>query len=70
MPEKTIDTVSPFDNTSPADGFVQVQVSKYVFVDETLVLVPAEEGEVEVKFRLEPAQAWQRNAQRHPRTDR
>jgi hypothetical protein len=30
-----------------------VQVSKYVLVDETLELVPAEEGEVEVKFRLE-----------------
>jgi hypothetical protein len=46
-------TASPFDSTSPADGFVQVQVSKYVLVDETLELVPAEEGEVEVKFRLE-----------------
>ncbi len=45
-------TASPFDSTSPADGFVQVQVSKYAYVEETLELVPAEEGEVEVKFRL------------------
>ena len=45
-------TASPFDNTSPADGFVQVQVSKYVSGEEGLELVPAEEGEVEVKFRL------------------
>jgi hypothetical protein len=46
-------TASPFDSTSPADGFVQVQVSKYVVIEETPELVPAEEGEVEVKFRLE-----------------
>ncbi|HET6792667.1 MAG TPA: hypothetical protein VFI35_13965 [Actinomycetota bacterium] len=45
-------TASPFDSTSPADGFVQVEVSKYISVEEELVLVPAEEGEVEVKFRL------------------
>jgi hypothetical protein len=45
-------TATPFDNTSPAGGFVQVQVSKYVFDGESLVLVPAGEGEVEVKFRL------------------
>jgi hypothetical protein len=45
-------TASPFDSTSPADGFVQVQVSKYVFIEESLELVPAEEDEVEVKFRL------------------
>jgi hypothetical protein len=45
-------TASPFDSTSPADGFVQVQVSKYVSGEEGLELVPAEEGEVEVKFRL------------------
>ena len=46
-------TASPFDSSSPADGFVQVQVSKYVLIEESLELMPAEEGEVEVKFSLE-----------------
>lgn len=45
-------TASPFDSTIPADGFVLVQVEKYVVIEENLELVPAEEGEVEVKFRL------------------